>query len=224
MFTTLAFHSPAHAAPDSDAGKWFNAEKPIADTQGRIRYIVILEANNSAKPKSKHKDAKAAIDWKVSVTNHYINAVIKSSSSQIQVLSATGLVVPSFVAYLTETQAKDLAADKRVLSLTEDRHLKTSTTWTNTLEPRGQTRSRGLKAMYNNADPTPFNGNATVYVIDTGVELHADLPSMYGGNQFNGNDMMYGLVTSGTVLQWVVGLTPRTSLALLLRKTIPLER
>ncbi len=157
----------------------------------------MLEADNSAKAKEKFKDIKAAINWKVAVTNEYINSVIESKNSEVKVLFSTGLVVPSFVAYLTEKQAKTFADDKRVVSLTEDRAVQMSATWTNSIDPSGQTRSWGIKAM-NNPAPSPSNGSATVYVIDTGVEIHADLPGMFPGNQFNANAMSSGMPNSAT--------------------------
>ena len=48
----------AHAAPLSADAKWFRADKPIRDLQGRIRYIVALEAPEVPKTDKKFKNIK----------------------------------------------------------------------------------------------------------------------------------------------------------------------
>ncbi len=154
----------------------------------------MLEADNKTKAIEKFNDITAAIKWKTTSTLKYFDTLIKSKNEDVTILSATTLAVPSFVAYLTEKQAKDFATDKRVVSMTEDRTLASSTTWTNTIDPTGQMRSWGIQAM-NNQNPAPSLGSATVYVIDLGVEAHADLPGLYPYNQLHGSDMTYGLIS-----------------------------
>jgi Subtilase family/Peptidase inhibitor I9 len=203
MLTVGSICTHAFAAPASDVGKWFKAEQPIKDPQGRIRYIVTLEEDNTTKASEKFREVKEALDWKTAQTTEYISALVKSKGNEVVILSATSLTVPSFVAYLTEKQAKDLANDKRVVSMTEDRYGEVSSAplppppWYNTPEVSGQLRSWGLAAM-NNASPASSNGSATVYVLDTGVEGHNDLPSIYPANQLNALNMSNGIVVSSS--------------------------
>lgn len=186
----------AYAAPASDVGKWFKAEQPIKDAQGRIRYIVTLEEDNATKATEKFKDVKEALDWKTARTTEYISTLIKSKGNEVIILSATSLTMPSFVAYLTEKQAKDIADDRRVVSMTEDRYSEVSSPWYNATDPSGQIRSWGLTAM-NNASPAASTGSATVYILDTGVALHGDLPGLYSANQLQGSHISNGQAYGG---------------------------
>ncbi len=196
----------AYAAPASDVGKWFKADQPIKDAQGRIRYIVLLEDIELAESITKFKDAKDALDWKSTRSAEYINALAKSKSSELVVLSTTSLAVPTFTAYLTEKQAKDLAKDKNVISMTEDRYEKTSSQWVDTIGPGTQTRSWGLSAV-GNAYPNPSNGSATVYVIDLGVQGHSDLPSINPSTQLHGNNMINSVPGRPSTILLAAGLT-----------------
>ena len=52
-FVASGFCSGVQAASKSDGRKWFKAAQPIKDAQGRIRYIVTLEVDDTPKAKAK---------------------------------------------------------------------------------------------------------------------------------------------------------------------------
>ena len=65
----------------------------------------------------------------------------------------------------------------RVKLITQDVYLQPSALWNSSTDPSGQVRPWGLQAM-DVASAGSSNGTATVYVLDTGVEMHADLPGL----------------------------------------------
>lgn len=96
----------------------------------------------------------------------------------MELKGTTSLVGTSFIAYLTSSQVDQFSKDKRVKLITQDAYISPSALWNSTgLNYWEQHRSWGLSAMvvdYAGAS----NGIATVYVLDTGVEMHPDLPGL----------------------------------------------
>ena len=90
------------------------------------------------------------------------------------ILGTTSFVGISFVAYLTEKQVAQFSKDARVSRLTQDVYLTPSALWNSSTDGSGQVRSWGLSAM-GLTGGVPSNGSATVYVLDTGVDVNADL-------------------------------------------------
>jgi hypothetical protein len=158
------------------------AAKPITDATGRIRYIVDIIDDEVGKP-DKFNDADSKIKYHKDKSDKLIADVAKIRG--VEIIATTSLVGISFVAYLDAKQVDQLAKDKRVSLLTQDTYLKPSALWNNMNDNFGyppQVRPWGLQAMgltYAGSS----NGTATVYVLDTGVELHADLPGLTAANQ-----------------------------------------
>lgn len=94
------------------------------------------------------------------------------------------MVGTSFTAYLTDKQVEQLAKDKRVKLLTEDAYLEPSALWNSTTDYTGQARSWGLYAL-GVSSAGSSNGGATVYVLDTGVEMHGDLPGLSAADRIS---------------------------------------
>lgn len=149
---------------------------PIKDSQSRIRYIVDLEEDESGKPDT-FGDAHHKIAWHKARSGQLIENVTKLRD--VELLGTTSLVGTSFTAYLTENQAEQFAKDKRVKLITQDAYVQPSALWSsNPPNPppnyAGQVRPWGLYAM-GVSGAGSSNGTATVYVLDTGVEVHNDL-------------------------------------------------
>ena len=151
----------------------------IKDAAGRIRYIVDLVDDDPAKP-AKFNDAISKIDYHRIRSGLLIDAVTKLQG--IELLGTTSLVGTSFTAYLTVKQVEQFSKDSRVAQMTQDVYLTPSAVWTNVTDYYGQVRPWGLQAMgvtYAGSS----NGNATVYVLDTGVEMHGDLTGLSAANR-----------------------------------------
>lgn len=145
----------------------------ITDAQGRIRYIVDLVEDDTGKPQSV-EPTETKIAWRKANSKKLIDNVTKQRG--IELIASTSFVGTSFVAYLESKDVEQLTKDKRVAMLTEDRVLQPSAIWNSTRDPSGQVRPWGLQAV--GATGASSNGIATVYVIDTGVEVHPDLPAL----------------------------------------------
>jgi Subtilase family len=162
--------------------KLAKANKPIKDAEGRIRYIVDLVDDDLGKP-ARFANASEKIAWKQTKSRVLIDDVTRLLG--VKLLGSTSLVGTSFIAYLTEKQVEQFSKDSRVALITEDSYLQPSALWNNTPEPNGQTtpqvRPWGLDALLTSGASS--NGGATVYVLDTGVELHADLPGLAAGDR-----------------------------------------
>ena len=151
----------------------------IKDAAGRIRYIVDLVDDDPAKP-AKFADAKSNIAYHKIRSALLIDDVTKLRG--VELLGTTSLVGTSFTAYLTPTQVDLFSKDSRVAQMTQDLYLTPSAVWNSSTDASGQVRPWGLQAMgvtYAGSS----NGGATVYVLDTGVEMHADLPGLVAANR-----------------------------------------
>ena len=152
---------------------------PIKDATGRIRYIVDLVDDDPAKP-AKFVDASSKIEYHRIRSGLLIDAVTKLQG--IALLGTTSLVGTSFTAYLTDKQVEQFSKDSRVSQLTQDVYLTPSAVWNSVTDYSGQVRPWGLQAMgvtYAGSS----NGSATVYVLDTGVEMHGDLTGLVAANR-----------------------------------------
>ena len=171
-------------------------KKTRADYLGRSLFIVDLVENEIDTPE-KFESTKAAIDWQTKRSADTITAALKSVDSSVIPVSITSLSGTSFSAYLSQKQAEKFITSKDVALVTEDRQMGVSSLWSDTQYPANQTRSWGLQAM-NNTDPSPSNGTATVYVLDTGVDTyHSDLPNV--SLRINGNAVSNGVVQPSLV-------------------------
>lgn len=178
-----ASHQPVSAndlggnAERATFAKLVKASKPIKDAEDRIRYIVDLVDDELGKP-ARFANASEKITWKQAKSQLLIQDVTKLLD--IKLLGSTSLVGTSFIAYLTEKQVEQFSKDSRVGLITEDSYLQSSALWNNAPEPNGQTTPQvwpwGMSALLTNGASS--NGGATVYVLDTGVEMHADLPGL----------------------------------------------
>ncbi len=177
----LPFSIKSHAAEDttlptakSDSAFTTKAASPIRSADGRTRYIVDLVDDDTDKP-AKFDDEKKFTDYRKKRSASLIDAAVKLRD--IQLFSSTSVVDTSFTAYLTEKQLDQLAKDKRVKLITPDVYLEPSALWTASTDYSGQTRDWGLYAM-GVAQAGSSNGTAAVYVLDSGVEPHVDLPGL----------------------------------------------
>lgn len=150
------------------------ASSYIRDAAGSIRYIVDLVDDDPRKPES-FADAESLIDHRKKRSAALIDDAIKLRG--IELFATTSLIGPSFTAYLTEKQVDQLSKDKRVKLITQDAYLKPSALWNSSTDYDGQVRPWGLYAT-SVAQAGSSNGSTTVYVLDTGVEPHGDLPGL----------------------------------------------
>lgn len=148
------------------------ATKPIADAQGRTRYIVDFVEDNAGRP-DKFSDTAGRIAWQKARSALLIPDVAKTHS--LELLGTTSLVGTSFVAYLSAAQVELLAKDKRVALLTEDTYIQPSSLWNNSTDSSGQVRPWGIQAMNTGGSSSRA---ATVYILDAGVEPHPDLTGL----------------------------------------------
>ena len=153
----------------------------IKDAAGRIRYIVDLVDDNIGKPAT-FVDAASKIQFYKTKSALLIEAVSKLRGAEL--IGTTSLVGTSFTAYLTTTQVDEFSKDKRVKLITQDAYIKPSALWNSTTDYNGQVRPWGLQAM-DVAYAGSSNGSATVYVLDTGVEMHADLPGLAAADRLS---------------------------------------
>ena len=168
-------------AVTSDAQSAVSKSGPIKDSIGRIRYIVDLFDDHKDKP-AKFRDAGHKLDYHKTKSAQLIAEVSKLRGEEL--LGTTSLVGTSFTAYLTEKQVEQFAKDKRVKLVTQDVYLRPSALWNSTNDYYPQVRPWGLHAM-DVAWAGPSNGSATVYVLDTGVEMHPDLPGLSAGDRLS---------------------------------------
>ncbi len=159
------------------ANRESEASTPIKDTEGRVRYIVDLHDDVGSRRPAKFASRAELVEWHQSKSATLIEQMKRAYG--IEPLSTTSLVGVSFTAYLTEEQVANLRADARVQRITRDTYLKPSAVWTDTdttVNGQVQKRSWGVQALggpyYSASKPT------TVYVLDTGVTNHTDLPPM----------------------------------------------
>ena len=172
-------------------------------------------------------DAASKIAWHTSRSVEQFDKVAKIRG--IKLLGTTSLVGTSFVAYLDDKEVEQLARDKQVSMLTEDTPILPSALWNNTVDPgTNQTRPYGVEAL--GTSGLQSSGGATVYVLDSGVEMHADLPGLANSNRLtayntdaNGQPLnptgcyphsthVAGIIGAGNNGYGVVGVLPGTNL------------
>lgn len=202
------------------------ADTKIKDASGKVRYIVDLIEDTNGKPQ-RFLDATSKIAWHTSRSVEQFDKVAKIRG--IKLLGTTSLVGTSFVAYLDDKEVEQLAKDKQVSMLTEDTPILPSALWNNTVDPgTSQTRPYGVEAL--GTSGLQSSGGATVYVLDSGVEMHADLPGLANSNRLtayntdaNGQPLnptgcyphsthVAGIIGAGNNGYGVVGVLPGTNL------------
>ncbi len=159
------------------------ATGPIKDSTGRIRYIIDLIDDHTDKPAT-FSGADHKLTYYKAKSAQLIAEVSKLRSEEL--FGTTSLVGTSFTAYLTEKQVEEFSKDKRVKLITQDAYLTPSALWNSTNDNTSQVRPWGLHAM-DVAWAGPSNGSATVYVLDTGVEMHGDLTGLAAGDRISAN-------------------------------------
>ncbi len=172
----------SHLAAASEIPATPKAGKPKPDAQGRTRYIIDLVEDDTGKP-NKFNDAADYEKWHKDRSARQIDDAIKLKG--VDLVATTSFVGVSFVAYLTPKQVDQFTKDKRVLRVTEDFYLDPSALWNDTKYGINIIRPWGLAAMGIGGGGS--NGMATVYVLDTGVELHTSLTGLTSANQLTAN-------------------------------------
>jgi hypothetical protein len=161
----------------------YKAEKKIKDETGKVRYIVDLVEDTVGKPQ-RFVTAAEKIDWHKARAAEQFDKVAKIRG--IKLVGSTSWVGTSFVAYLDDKEVEQLKKDRQVAMLTEDRAVPLSALWNNTTESGSETRSWGLHAL--GIPSGSLTGGATVYVLDSGVEMHNDLPGLSNQNRLTAFD------------------------------------
>ena len=178
----LALNFQTHAQIITNEAKTqLNLTDPIKDSQGRIRYMVDLADDLTGLP-DKFVNNDGYVNFIKAKSAKTIDDVAKFRA--IEVVGTTSLVGTSFIAYLNKQQVEQLTIDPRVKMITQDRYVHSSSIWSPTTDSSGQFRQWGLQAMAVGSAGSS-NGLATVYVLDFGVELHADLPGLTSANQYS---------------------------------------
>ena len=182
---TMLAAMPATAAENDVAAKIAKVSKLITNEQGAIRYIVLLDDGRKVDtekpaPRTINKaEVESAVEGIKRATDALVADVIRPAGAKS--LRTTALIAPTFLAYLDEKQVKQLASDKRLL-LEQDTYVETSNLWNDT-NSGAQVNSWGVEAM-GLSNPSPSNGLARVFVLDTGIVPHADLPQFSPGNEW----------------------------------------
>lgn len=211
---------------DSHDAPIHKTHSKIKDAAGKVLYIVDLIEDTSGKP-HQFADGASKIAWHAARSAEQFDSVAKVRG--IQLLGSTSLVGTSFVAYLDDKEVAQLSKDKQVSMITEDTAISPSSLWNNSVDPgTSQTRSYGLQAL--GMSGAGSNGGATVYVLDSGVELHADLPGLVNANRLtayatdaNGqlinptgcyahSTHVAGIIGAGNNGYGVIGILPGTTL------------
>jgi hypothetical protein len=155
---------------------------PIVDSAGRIHFIVDLSADAHLS----FSDSVTAEDLDRFGSRHSASVInmIKWYEAQysLEHTTVTSWVGNSFSAYLTPEQVKALRADENVTLITEDAFIDTSVIgppWYDSNHaanqpPYTETSSWGRNAVNGKTS----NGSRRIYVIDTGIGFHEDLPSV----------------------------------------------
>jgi len=156
------------------------AEKPIVDAQGRK--LIIIDFADDAHEKFP-KDPPPGWDSNASFHRpqvvNLVNAHAKTHGYEPQ--GMTTWVGSSTTAYLTDAQIKRMREDKSLKLLTEDGStqvfsaLNPAAPWGNVVVG-SETQSWGRVSM--NGKTRLSQSTRTVYIIDTGVAWHDDLPSV----------------------------------------------
>ncbi|UOD27866.1 S8 family serine peptidase [Massilia violaceinigra] len=152
------------AAPASQA--------PIRNEAGTIRYIVLFADTAAQRYSAKAvSDPRfgADHDGKVMRLLHEVEAAHRVAATH-----AYSHTLQGFAAYLTEQQVTALRRDARIKSVSPDIEAEASASavWTD-VQVGASTLPWGVQAVGGSAAST---GGATVYVIDSGIANHVDVP------------------------------------------------
>ncbi len=145
---------------------------PIKDQEGRIHYIVDLRDDATKGYPNINPPQDKFPDYHKPKMRHLLKDIEKQYA-----LSATNLnswVANSFSAYLTPGQVEKLKKDKRVTLITENAVLEYSALWLNTTTSFGEIIPWGVNAVGTRLSNNYFR----VYVLDSGVAYHTDLPNV----------------------------------------------
>jgi len=167
----------------SAKAQYVATEKPIKDDKGRVQVIIELAkdahltypAQLTVLPRGKSDKSDKAIEY---FHHPKVEALADDleRSHGFKRIGMTSWVGKSVTALLTAKQIEKLQADERVVQISEDAASTFSTNplWNDTMGP--EIESWGRKAV-NGKVRTVSNGRR-VYIIDTGVAEHADLPNV----------------------------------------------
>ncbi|MBZ4401608.1 MULTISPECIES: S8 family serine peptidase [unclassified Myxococcus] len=161
--TTSLAQAPVFRAEQGRAGQ-------LRDERGRTLYLVDLEESATHAFLAKAAPPADGFDSHHDLpTRHLVNDLrLAHAVTPTHLVSHVG---KSFSAYLTEEQVERLSKDPRVKRLTEDAPVDFSAVWSNsgttTVTPWGIQAVGGSQTS---------NGSRTVYVLDTGVAPHTNLP------------------------------------------------
>lgn len=151
------------------------AEKPIVDDHGRKSIIIdFVEDAHVNFP----KDPPPGWDKQNYHRPQVVNMVNDHAKKNgYEPLGMTTWVGSSATAYLTDAQIKKMRNDKTLLLLTENQPIEVSSAppWGNSTNG-AETWSWGRNAL--NGKVAPPTSDRIVYIIDSGVANHSDLPSV----------------------------------------------
>ena len=158
---------------------YHKAEKPIVSKDGRTRIIIdFFDEASQAYPTTNLEN----FDPKTSTQHPQVLALVQDYEKKYGFTreSMTTWVGASVTAFLTPQQVERIKADRNVRLLTEHRYATFSSTppWApvwNTA-PWTELRNWGHQAV--NGRVTTAATQRKVYIIDSGVAYHDDLPSM----------------------------------------------
>lgn len=146
--------------------------KLVKDAQGRTHYIVELEPGAAASSLGKAPPDDGFPSWHKPEVRNLVHAMKRQL--RFEPTSITSLTGPGFQAFLDAGQVDRLRADPRVRRVVEDEAGDFSASiWADA--PVGyDTRPWGVQAVAGGGGSSSSNG-ITVYVLDSGVNPHADL-------------------------------------------------
>jgi subtilisin family serine protease len=156
---------------------------PITDQQGRVEYIVDFSFD-SLTDRTVARQASAAEKQKwpqhQEIVINFLNVV--ESDVGFKRSGMTSWVGTSATAFLTVAQVERLAADPRVKLLSQNHAEQFSTLppapWPNTVISTPETTEvRSWGHYVTEGQEAPTGGGRTVFIVDSGVAMHDDLPS-----------------------------------------------
>ena len=165
---------------------YHKAEKPIVSKDGRTRIIIdFFDEASQAYPTTNLEN----FDPKTSTQHPQVLALVQDYEKKYGFTreSMTTWVGASVTAFLTPQQVERIKADRNVRLLTEDRYATFSSPPLSVWDPQwsvpswngpawGELQDWGHKAV--NGRVTTAATQRKVYIIDSGVAFHDDLPSM----------------------------------------------